>query len=73
MMGSVFAPDFLTNAAASATQIRIAVLLLPVLSALTLAAAIVALPVFRRHSEGMALWFLALCIVGLVSQLVESP
>ena len=40
MMGSVTAPDFLANAAGNAMQIRVAVLLTFVLSALTLAAAL---------------------------------
>jgi hypothetical protein len=72
MMGSVTAPDFLANAAGNAMQIRVAVLLTFVLSALTLAAALMALPVFRRHSERMAFLFLALSVVGLATQVIES-
>jgi hypothetical protein len=72
MMGSVTAPDFLANAAGKATQIRVAVLLTFVLSALTLAAALAAMPVFRRHGERMALLFLALSVVGLATQVIEG-
>ncbi|HLL75097.1 MAG TPA: DUF4386 family protein [Pyrinomonadaceae bacterium] len=72
MMRAVIAPDFLANAAGSATQIRVAVLLTLVLSALTLAAALTAWPVLRRHSERMALLFLALGVVGLATQAVEA-
>ena len=72
MMGSVTAPDFLVNAAGKAMQIRVGVLLTFVLSALTLAAALVALPVFRRHSERMAFLFLAFSIIGLATQVTES-
>ena len=72
MAGSVTASDFLVNAAGNATQIRVAVLLTLVLSALTLAAALVALPVFRRHSERMAFLFLAMSTVGLATQVIES-
>ena len=72
MLRSVTAPDFLANAAGNATQIRVGVLLTFVLSALTLAAALIALPVFRRHSERMAFLFLALSVVGLATQVTES-
>ena len=72
MMGSVTAPDFLVNAAGHAMQIRVAVLLTFVLSGLTLAAALMALPVFRRHSERMAFLFLAFSILGLATQVIES-
>lgn len=72
MMGSVTAPDFLVNAAGNAMQIRVGVLLTFVLSALTLAAALIALPVFRRYSERMAFLFLALSVVGLATQVIES-
>jgi hypothetical protein len=72
MMRSVIGPDFLANAAASATLIRVAVLLTFVLGALTLAAGLTAWPIFRRHSERMALLFLSLCVAGLATQAVEA-
>ncbi len=72
MMRSVIGPDFLTNAAGSATQVRAAVLLTFVLGGLTLAAALVAWPVLRRHSERMALLFLSLGVAGLAAQAVEA-
>lgn len=72
MMRAVIGPDFLVNAAGSAMQIRVAVLLTFVLSALTLAAALTALPLFRQYSERMALLFLALSVVGLATQVIEG-
>ncbi|HEV2708380.1 MAG TPA: DUF4386 domain-containing protein [Pyrinomonadaceae bacterium] len=72
MMRSVIAPDFLTNAAGSAMQVRVAVLLTFVLSALTLAAALTAWPVLFRHSQRMALLFLSLCVVGVATQALEA-
>lgn len=72
LIGPVTSPDYLANAAGSALQIRIALLLLFVLGALTLAIALTALPVLRRHSERMALLFLALSIIGLATQAIES-
>ena len=68
----VTAPDFLTSAAESAMTIRIALLVSLCLGGLTLAIAIVALPVFRRYSERMAFVYLALCIVGLSTLAMEN-
>lgn len=72
MMRSVIGPNFLANAAGSAAQIRVAVLLTFVLGALTLAAALTAWPILRHHSERMALLFLSLCVVGLATQAIEA-
>jgi hypothetical protein len=72
MLASVTAPDFLANAAGKAMQIRVGVYLTLVLSALTLAAALIALPVFRKYSERMAFLFLALSVVGLATQVIEG-
>jgi hypothetical protein len=71
LMRPVTAPGFLTSAAGSALQIRVAVLLTFGLGALTLAIAITATPVFRRYSERVALAFLALSIVGLATLAME--
>jgi hypothetical protein len=57
-------PGFLANAAGSGLQIRVAVLLGLANGALTVGIAIAAWPVFRRYSHSMALWFLALGVVG---------
>jgi hypothetical protein len=72
LIGPVTARSFLADAAGSAMQIRVAVLLAFVLSALTLAVALAAMPIFRRHSERLALLFLALSVVGLATQAIES-
>lgn len=63
---------FLTNAAASSGQVRAAVLLLFVGSAVAVGIAIAALPVFRRYSSAMALWLLALAVAGFSLQAVDN-
>ncbi len=72
MMRAVTGPGFLANAAQSAMQIRVGALLTLVLSALTVAAALVALPLFLRLSPRMAHLFLALCVIGVATQAIES-
>jgi hypothetical protein len=65
-------PGFLVNAAANPLNVSFAVLIGFVTGALSLAVAIVALPLFRRYSEAMALWVLALGIVALSLTVVEN-
>ena len=72
MIGTLTTPGFLASAAAHATQIRVALLLTLVLSALTLAVALIAVPLFRIYSERMALLFLALAAIGLTTQVMET-
>jgi hypothetical protein len=71
-MRPVTGTSFLENAAGSALQIRFALLVTFVLGAMTFTAAIMAMPVFRRYSERLALAFLALSIVGLATLAMES-
>ncbi|MGH8172642.1 MAG: DUF4386 domain-containing protein [Rhodanobacteraceae bacterium] len=66
------APGFLENAAAHSTRVSIAVVLGLAMVAATVGVAIAALPVFRRYSEAMAFWLLALAIVGLAAAVVEN-
>ena len=65
-------PGFLANAADSALQVRLSVLLWFVASALTLAVAITTLPLFRQYSERMALLYLALSVFGLSTSAVDN-
>jgi Domain of unknown function (DUF4386) len=65
-------PGLLANAAGSALQVRVAVLLWFVASALTLAVAIAALPIFRQYSERMALLYLALSVLGLSTSAFDN-
>ena len=65
-------PGFLANAAGSAMQVRVSVLLWFAASALTLAVAIAALPVFRQYSERMALLYLALSVLGLSTSAFDN-
>jgi hypothetical protein len=71
-MRPVTGSGFLENAAGSALQIRLALLVTFVLGAMTFTAAIMAMPVFRRYSERLALAFLAMSIVGLATLAMES-
>lgn len=71
-MRPVTSPDFLATAAGSALQVRVALLITFVLGAMTITAAIAALPVFRRYSERMAFAYLALSVVGLSTLAMES-
>ena len=65
-------PGFLVNAAGSPFQVRASVLLWFVASALTLAVALVALPIFRQYSERMALLYLALGVLGLSTSALDN-
>jgi hypothetical protein len=65
-------PGFLVNAAAHSRQIGVSVLVGLALGAIWVAIAITALPVFRQHSEALALWFVALAVVNLSLAAVEN-
>ena len=62
---------FLQEAAPHATQIGVAVVLGLVMVGISVGIAIVAWPIFRRHSRAMAFWLLALAIVNLGVGAVE--
>ncbi|MGH8175906.1 MAG: DUF4386 domain-containing protein [Steroidobacter sp.] len=66
------APGFLVNAAANSLQVSLAVLIGLMGGALSVGIAITALPVFRQYSYAMALWILALAIVGFSLAVVEN-
>ena len=59
------APGFLVNAATHSLQISLSVLLGLATGALSVGIAITAYPVFRQYTQAMALWFIALAVVGL--------
>lgn len=63
---------FLANAAVMPTQMRAAVMLLFVGSALPIAIAITVWPMLRRYSSAMGLWLLALSVVGFSLQAVDN-
>src|SRR5262245_47949534 len=73
LLGPAMAPPgFLVNAAPNALRVGVAALVGIVAGALSTAIAITVLPVFRKHSETMALWFLALAIAALSLAVVEN-
>ena len=63
---------FLLAGSDNAVQIRAAVFLLFVGSAIAIATAIAALPVVRRYSYAMALWLVALAVAGFSLQAVDN-
>jgi hypothetical protein len=72
MMSSVISPNFLSEAAAHATKIRVALVLTFLLGGVTLAVALVTLPVFRPASERMFFLYFGLCIAGIATAAIES-
>jgi hypothetical protein len=64
--------DWLANAAASSFQIKAAVFLLFANCALTIGISIAGWPVFRRHSERMAILFVAVSVVMFSIQAVDN-
>src|SRR5207237_8931311 len=65
-------PGFLVSAAGVATQVRAAVLLLFVGSAMAIAVASAGWRVFRRYSSAMALWLVALAVAAFSLQAVDN-
>jgi hypothetical protein len=65
-------PGFLVSAAPHAPQIALSVLLGLVSGALPVGIAITAYPHLQRRSLAMALWFVALAVVGLACAVVEQ-
>jgi hypothetical protein len=64
--------DYLANAAGASFQIKVAVFLLFANCALTIGITIAAWPVFRQHSEALALWLLVASILMLAMQAVDN-
>src|SRR5688572_27996350 len=65
-------PGFLTNASANPMRMSVAAILMIAAGALSIATSTTAWPIFRRHSERMALWFFGLSIAALALAAVES-
>ena len=72
MMSSIISPDFLVQAASNGAQIRTALVLTFLLGGVTLAVALVVLPVFRAASERMFWLYFGLCVAGLATAALES-
>ena len=73
LLGPVLAPPgFLANAAGTPNQVRAAVLLLFVGSAVAVGIASAAFRVFCQYSSAMACWFLALAVAGFSLQAVDN-
>src|SRR5690349_14695513 len=64
--------SFLLTGAENAGQIRTAIFLLFVGSAMASAIAIACMPVFSRYSPGMTFWLLALGVAGFTLQAVDN-
>lgn len=66
------ARDYLANAAGASLQIKVAVFLLFANCALTIGITVAAWPVFRQHSERMALWLVAASVIMFALQAVDN-
>jgi hypothetical protein len=65
-------PGFLVNAASMPNRIRVAVMLLFLGSALSIAISCAALHLFRQYSSAMAYWLLALAVASFSLQAVDN-
>lgn len=65
-------PEFLTSATEHSFQIRTAVFIFFIGGALTLSLGIIMLPVIRRHSNAIALWFLAVCLISFTLDIIHN-
>lgn len=65
-------PGFLANAATIPNQVRVAVMLLFVGSALPVAVSCAALRLFRQYSSAAAYWLLALAVAGFALQAADN-
>jgi hypothetical protein len=65
-------PTFLTAAAENSFQLHAAVFISLIGAALTLGLGITAWPVFRRHGQATALWFVAVCAISCVLDAVHN-
>ena len=73
LLAPIFAPPgFLVQSAAHANEISIAAMLGIASGALSVGIAITAWPVFRRHSEAMALWLFAIGVAALLANVIEQ-
>lgn len=66
------AAGLVAGAAAHPGEVRAAVLLLFLGSAIAIVITIAAFSIFRRHSQAMALWLLAVAIAGFTLQAVDN-
>ncbi len=62
---------FAATASVNEFQVRLAVLLLFVSGALTIAIAVTAWPVFRQHASALGIWVIALAIANFALQCIE--
>src|SRR5438876_5010527 len=72
MLHPLVSPPGLVSAAGVATQVRAAVLLFFVVSAMAIAVASAGWHVFRRYSSAMALWLVALAVAAFSLQAVDN-
>jgi Domain of unknown function (DUF4386) len=73
LLGPVFAgpSGFLVNAASHPERVSLAAVLGLATGVLSLGVAVSVWPVFRAHAQALALWFLALTLVGVATSVFE--
>ncbi len=68
----IFASDFLTSVSANSTQVILSVLLGLIGSAVSVGIAIILLPIFKRHTPGLAIWYLGFSIIGFTISVIDN-
>src|SRR5688572_235306 len=71
-LGPLNDTGFVASLSGSAMQVRLALLLLLGFGSMSLTVAILALPLFRRYSERMAIAYLAMSLVVLATIVMET-
>jgi hypothetical protein len=64
--------DFLANAAASADTVRLGMLMTFVLGAMTMVASLAAYPIVKRHSERLAVAYVAMAVIGFATLMADT-
>lgn len=72
MLSPATGRNFLASAAAHAGTVRLAVLISYVVAGVSIAIALVAAPVFRRHGDRWAMLYLVLAVAALATQVSEG-
>ena len=72
MLSAATGRSFLASAAANADTVRLAVLVSYVVAGVSIAIALAAAPVFRRHGDRWAMLYLVLAVAALATQVIEG-
>ncbi|MEW7293007.1 DUF4386 domain-containing protein [Aquimarina sp. 2304DJ70-9] len=68
----IFTSDFLTTVSSNATQVISSVLLGLIGSSISIAVAVLLLPIFKQLNTGVAFWYLGFSILGFAMGLIDN-